>query len=1163
MLQAVIEGLSHRHNSFVKKKGLNMKRIVLLIAFILAFRVTPATADPWAWVFYPAKWNQPPGQYYARLTFDIDSDVVAAYLFFSGDNFTDMHLNGQSIGGSGDWYTLKPVTLQTMQPLLKKGKNVLAAHVQNDDYEGGFICKGMILLANGRRIELNSGKNWPCTDKPPQDWTQIDCDDSSWKPSEIIGTPPAGPWGVPTTPPSRLAVGSITIGDAASEQAFQYACAGDAAVATTLEYPDGEKIGVKGRKVTGHETFTVKPPAAGYLVLRRKLASGAAGDLKVQVDGKDAGTWHSTSPAKGRAADAFFVVPGGLITKPEVAITLTPAKPGAYVSHGYDIMQSYEWYMLGEGATGSIDREALAKTCAAEPKNAVAAFLSGLALEGEHNWAEAEAAYRRSAELIGTGDIADSALRGARLSRAMSVAAGAARDAEKLYTIGLYLKASGFQSEATTALRASIAAQPTAAAYDQLGEALLYAGKWQEALEAWKTGLKQFPPKDTNRWTAIAELRPTEAQRAQVEPQKVQMRLMEDFIYCSSRGRMEMPVDLLVDPPSREKLYKWGELDSFFTITGVAAGGGTLGPDVTYGNAGWTGIGFVTGWDVAWHEWIHQLECGLASSGNGTGWGGDHSSTQFGYRPPWWNWYWAAQRYYITSGGYQRVCISDHWDVPYADQWLVKGPYGAKDEYPSWLCYPGKRNATAFSWNTRKTFTVKKRPAKATLAATGDNWSIFYVNGKRVGDSGSWGNAPAIDITKDMVEGENVVGIAAYNEDYDGGVIAYITLIDKDDQRTIIVSDGTWKTEETTEDVRNSHHNPPATVGDWTRPGFDDSAWKPVTVIGKYPCGPWGRISIDLPDSLMTSNFAGPSVSAPSEADGWRRVALKEKMAKLDEIAPAGDAYQTVTYAFTYAFVPRDMRVKMAAGSSRRTVVTLNGEKQFQAGGGGYPTLPCVQPVCLKKGWNRILLQVEDLGTGGMFWIKLIQPDGAAIDGLKYANEKPAANIVADQQTRLTFDPVRPERYRWADVSEDPYTLMPRLTAADLAAYTGYKNLKVSGGNNFLFIDLGGQKAPRSYLPLAVCSGGELAPNNVLTWDFEPLAIVRFGARRKTRDLVFVKPDGVVTVFESRLIKGAPGSEPAAENVLGWVLESGRLCIVAETDLGPLPVRTMDLLDVR
>jgi hypothetical protein len=46
------------------------------------------------------------------------------------------------------------------------------------------------------------------------------------------------------------------------------------------------------------------------------------------------------------------------------------------------------------------------------------------------------------------------------------------------------------------------------------------------------------------------------------------------------------------------------------------------------------------------------------------------------------------------------------------------------------------------------------------------------------------------------------------------------------------------------------------------------------------------------------------------------------------------------------------------------------------------------------------------------------------------------------------------------------------------------------------------------------------------------------------------------------LLKVASGSARPSERVLGWVLEGGRLCVVAEAELGVLPLRTMDLLGV-
>ena len=164
----------------------------IALAAMLLVAASLASAKPWAWVWYPGQWQRPPGLYFARLKFDIDADVTAAYAFYTGDNFLGLYLNGKLVGGSGDWYTLKPLTIQTLGPLLRKGTNVLAVRVQNDDYEGGFALKGLILLSNGRRIELNSNDSWRCANKADAGWEQVDFDDSEWVPSEEIGTPPAG-----------------------------------------------------------------------------------------------------------------------------------------------------------------------------------------------------------------------------------------------------------------------------------------------------------------------------------------------------------------------------------------------------------------------------------------------------------------------------------------------------------------------------------------------------------------------------------------------------------------------------------------------------------------------------------------------------------------------------------------------------------------------------------------------------------------------------------------------------------------------------------------------------------------------------------------------------------------------------------------------------------
>ncbi len=1113
---------------------------ILLVAVILA--PTTASAKPWAWVWYPGEYQKPPGLYLGRLSFNIDSEVKAAYLFFSGDNFVRLYLNGKEIAGSGDWYTLKPVTIKTLGPVLQKGKNVLAARVQNDDYEGGFILRGMIMLANGKTIVLDSNDDWRCANKEAEGWQNVDFDDSRWVATEVIGTPPAGPWGTPTMPPSRNILMTISAGD--KENPAGYSC----------------------DKATGVETIKVNKTAIGYLVLTRMVSKGDAHDVKVSINGNDAGVWHSASPS-GSVGAAYFVVPYDLTNgQSDITITLSPVS-GKERSGISNVWTTFEWYMFGDEAAGSLDRDMLAKKYAADTKDAVVAFCYGLALEGDGQWAKAAEAYNRCAALVGEGSLAESAVRSARLAEAMIEVGKVKNDAAKLFDLAMYLKANAFYAEAGELFRQSIKVKPTADAYDQLGEAMLFGGaNIKECIAVWKKGLELAPPKDTNRWRCIITLRPTKEQEKDLPAQREQLDIMHEMIYLSSRGRMALDSQILVNPGPQDTLYKPATLDCFINVQGGAGGGVTFGPGDVYGNAGLSGFGFVTPWDVAWHEWIHQFECGLGASGNGWGWGGDHSSTQFGYRPPWWNWYRAAMRYYVRPGQYERACIVDHQDVPFADKWLVKGPFNSPEVSPEWICYPKKRNAANFAWNNRKTFTLADKPTEATIAATGDDIIVLYVNGHRVGDHGSWMAAPKFDITRYLKKGKNVIAIAALNGDYDGGILAHADITLPGGKKIVLATDESWVMQESTPDEFNklrADKDAKLSAPDWTKATCNDSKWVRAEIIGKYPCPPWGKINMEMPNLLMETDFVSGGDKAPSASAGWKQVRLETKFGKLSEIAPSkDDAYQTLTYAFTYVYCPKDMRANMTMAASWRNFITLNGELIRRHFGNGGTTLPQVFPIELKKGWNRLLMKLEDVRKSGSFYVKIYNLDGSAIDGLKYSSVKPASDIVADQQTLPKFVATNPKRYNWADVAEDPYTLMPQLTAADLAAFTGIKGLTLAGGNNFLFIGLGDAKAA-GYSPITKYSGGEHLTNNALTWDYEPMAVVRYARGGKTGDLLFVKPDALELIFQTGLLKTAEGSKHPSMRLLGWVLQDGRLAVAAEADLGELPARTMDLLTVK
>ena len=65
--------------------------------------------------------------------------------------------------------------------------------------------------------------------------------------------------------------------------------------------------------------------------------------------------------------------------------------------------------------------------------------------------------------------------------------------------MGLFLKLHGFYASAAEGLRDAVKGRPTADAYDQLGERMLFDGQpIADCIRLWKAGPKRFLPKDTN-----------------------------------------------------------------------------------------------------------------------------------------------------------------------------------------------------------------------------------------------------------------------------------------------------------------------------------------------------------------------------------------------------------------------------------------------------------------------------------------------------------------------------------------------------------------------------------------------------------------------------------------------------------------------------------------
>ncbi|MGW9308889.1 hypothetical protein ACWGPQ_12855 [Saccharomonospora azurea] len=100
-----------------------------------------------------------------------------------------------------------------------------------------------------------------------------------------------------------------------------------------------------GRVIVGGESFTARglTPGQDLTIATRVLSSAENRDVRVRIDGRDAGVWRlPESPDAWTTAE--FTVAGELITSPEVTVELEPTRPllspyPEYTSFGYWFVQ--------------------------------------------------------------------------------------------------------------------------------------------------------------------------------------------------------------------------------------------------------------------------------------------------------------------------------------------------------------------------------------------------------------------------------------------------------------------------------------------------------------------------------------------------------------------------------------------------------------------------------------------------------------------------------------------------------------------------------------------------------------------------------------------------------------------------------------------------------
>ncbi|MBN1916894.1 MAG: hypothetical protein JW889_03205 [Verrucomicrobia bacterium] len=273
-----------------------------------------------------------------------------------------------------------------------------------------------------------------------------------------------------------------------------------------------------------------------------------------------------------------------------------------------------------------------------------------------------------------------------------------------------------------------------------------------------------------------------------------------------------------------------------------------------------------------------------------------------------------------------------------------------------------------------------------------------------------------------------------------------------------------------------------------------------------------------------------------------------------------------VAYAHVYVKAERTEEVVLWLGSDDGVKVYLNGllVHRNRIDRGVVKDQDRV-PVLLKRGWNRLLIKV-DQGEGGWgFSARFSTTDGQAVAGLMTALELP--NGATTERGALVPVVWNGRLYAWNDVKDDPWALLPRLDEPMLRAMTGLEGIRLDVREAVIRLDTGG--SPRVVSPmLGAIDATDRRLNNQLTYANESLAWIRYYSLLRDarfagdrRDLLLVRWDLIDAWMD--WLETRPGAPPRAM-LAGTIAVQRQVAYVVYTDLGErAPSSELDLVPMR
>ncbi len=198
----------------------------------------------------------------------------------------------------------------------------------------------------------------------------------------------------------------------------------------------------------------------------------------------------------------------------------------------------------------------------------------------------------------------------------------------------------------------------------------------------------------------------------------------------------------------------------------------------------------------------------------------------------------------------------------------------------------------------RKVIRLDRVPGRAVVAATCDNELVLHVNGKRVGESADWTKPVAVDISRLLVKGDNVIAVEATNwpdaEHGKGanvtgpnpaGFLAWVGGFDGEKQIWGEGTDATWLWSKSAK-------------GEWTTPAFAATGWRHAVELPGAE-GLYGQIKLGDAIKASPDNTSAAPLRAALEFDDPLLAALgrtnrEQVVTRRDSIATTLQALEMI-----------------------------------------------------------------------------------------------------------------------------------------------------------------------------------------------------------------------------------------------------------------------------